>query len=458
MADSKFKNVSDLRDVLLVTDDKPKTPAQQVMLATQNNFPCDSCSKEFPKLNARAVHMKKSHNIDTIKYTPGPVNRNPWIYCKQCPTKKKTEKEIEIHVTMMHKHVKRSLSEMKKGQIQRVESTKLSPPQKKTKGKLMNPQTTTKVEHSKSKIDKLVKSNESLNRLLILREEQIQQQANQLSNMKDNLNNAKQVVSDSNVDMLEKDIDAEKNKEYIDVMETKVLKLENKIKELKETHEKRMSNLEKEALEVDKENKEYKDKVMKAETELNNQRRRMQLWEEENSKLAEETKYFKKENEEASKYIREINEINQHSIQVLNNKIATQEQVIFSMNKELEKYTIPRYTPTAKIVTPPVAAGLVQHQVAQEQQVASQEQVTSNQVVPQQVGPQKVTPQQVAPPQVDECVRNIRCEGDCEHVTCQMETGDTEPETEVETEGEELQQGSREPQEQEEGQGHEEGH
>ena len=57
---------------------------------------------------------------------------------------------------------------------------------------------------------------------------------------------------------------------------------------------------------------------------------------------------------------------------------------------------------------------------------------------------------------MDECVRNIRCEGDCEHVTCQVEIGDTEPETDVETEGEELQQGSRELQEQEEGQEHEE--
>ena len=238
MIEVNSKNVSQLGDVPLVVNNDPKAPAYQVLLAKKMPFPCDLCNKEFPKPQSRALHMKNSHKIDTLKYTPAPAKNKPWIYCKQCPTKKKTEEEIENHTVMMHHHVKRSLSEMKRGQIQRVESTKLSPPQKKTKRKLMNPKTSTKLDNSEFRKLNIVKTNESLNRLLILREEQIQNQANQISNMKDTLNNAKQVVNDNNVDMLEKDIHADERKEYIDVMETKIKQQENQIKELKETHKK----------------------------------------------------------------------------------------------------------------------------------------------------------------------------------------------------------------------------
>ena len=289
--------------VVVVVDSDPKIHAHQTLLATKMPFPCDLCNKEFPKLQSRDLHMKKSHNIDNIEYTPAPVKNKTWIYCKQCPTKKKTDNKIKNHTIMMHKHIKRSLSEMKRGQIQRVESTKLSPPQKKTRGKLTNPKTSTNLANSEIRKLSLVKMNESLNRLLILREEQIQNQANQISNMKDNLNNAKQVVNDNNVDMLEKDMYEDERKEYINVLETKVEQLEQQIQDLNKTHAKRMSNLETEALEVDKENKGHKETVIKAETEINNQRRRMQLMEEENVKLFEETKYFKKENEEASKHL-----------------------------------------------------------------------------------------------------------------------------------------------------------
>ena len=106
-----------------------------------------------------------------------------------------------------------------------------------------------------------MKTNESLNRLLILREEQIQNQANQISNMKDNLNNAKQVVNNNNVDILEKDINADERKEYIKVIETKIEQLEQQIKDLKETHAKRMSNLETEALEINKINNGHKERL-----------------------------------------------------------------------------------------------------------------------------------------------------------------------------------------------------
>ena len=74
--------------------------------------------------------------------------------------------------------MKRNLSEMKKGQIQRVESVILSPPQKKPKQKLlnsdnlsqmqkklkktfMNSETNTELDDSEYRINNLVKNNES---------------------------------------------------------------------------------------------------------------------------------------------------------------------------------------------------------------------------------------------------------------------------------------------------------
>ena len=147
MTEPNLKNVTQLRDVPLVPEDEPKLLASQVQLATTKIFPCESCDKEFTNLQARALHMKNSHKIDTLKYTPAPVKNKPWIYCKKCPTKKKTEEEIKSHTIMMHQHIKRSLSEMKRGQIQRVESAKLSPPQKKPKGKPIHPKTNTKMDN-----------------------------------------------------------------------------------------------------------------------------------------------------------------------------------------------------------------------------------------------------------------------------------------------------------------------
>jgi hypothetical protein len=135
-------------NVPLVPSNDEKIPAHSIILATssiiknqittQEIFPCDLCSKEFPKEKARDVHKKKTHKVDNIKYTPAPVNHKSWFYCNQCSNKRKTEEEIEIHVNRIHKHMKRNLSEMKRGQIQRVGSVTSSPPQKTLKKKLMN--------------------------------------------------------------------------------------------------------------------------------------------------------------------------------------------------------------------------------------------------------------------------------------------------------------------------------
>ena len=321
-------SAKEMGDVTLTFKDDGKIPAHSIILSM---LPCDLCSKTFPKEKARDIHKKKTHNIDNIEYTPGPVTHKSWFYCKQCPIKRNTEKEIEIHTNRMHKHIKRNLSEMKKGQIQRAGSVNLSPPQKKPKQKLLNSvnlsqmqkkqkkklinsETNTELDDSEYRMNNLVKKNESLNILLINREEQIQKQANQISDMKSSINNTKEVINDTNVEMLKKDIYVEERNDYIRVMETKVEELN---------------------------------------TIINNQKRRMELVEDESRKLAEESKFFKKENEVASKHLIDMDKVNQERLQQLKNTIEKQVYMITVMTKELDKYTIPKDTQRAQIVTPP---------------------------------------------------------------------------------------------------------
>ena len=110
----------------------------------------------------------------------------------------------------------------------------------------------------------------------------------------------------------------------------------------------------------------------------------MQLMEDENVKLFEDTKYFKKENKEASKHLREMDGINQQKIQDLTNQIVSKDKVISSLKKELRKYTIPKYTPTADIVTPgggpSATVGAASHQVLQQE--ALQQQLAPQEVAP----------------------------------------------------------------------------
>ena len=137
-----------------------------------------------------------------------------------------------------------------------------------------------------------------MNSLIIIREDQIQKQSNQISYMENLVNNAKEVANDTNVDMLEKDMHAEERKEYIGVMETKVEELNGTI---------------------------------------NNKKRRMELCEAESRKLAEENKFFKKENEVAAKHLIDMDKVNQDRLQQLKNTIEKQVDMISAMTKELDK-------------------------------------------------------------------------------------------------------------------------
>ena len=63
------------------------------------------------------------------------------------------------------------------------------------------------------------------------------------------------------------------------------------------------------------------------------QKRRMELCEEESRKLAEESNYFKKENEVAAKHLIDMDKVNQDRLKQLRNTIEKQVDKISAMAK-----------------------------------------------------------------------------------------------------------------------------
>ena len=271
------------------------------------------------EVGANLLTQKKEDSIEDIKETENQKNENTEIKlkikleagtemfdCEFCDKSFLTDRGLVVHSSRMHKENWRSkdkISHNLEFNIERKDSMTRSPPAKKSKDKSTNvvevEQMTlhknaeelavpmnTDFDDSECRINNLVKKNESLNSLLITREDQIQKQANQISYMKNSITKAKEVVNDANVDMLERDIHTEERKEYIAVLETKVEEL-------------------------------------------------------------------KKENEVASKHLIDMDKVNQDRLQQLKNTIEKQVEVISNMTKELDKYTTPKNTPTAKIVAPP---------------------------------------------------------------------------------------------------------
>ena len=169
-----------------------------------------------------------------------------------------------------HKRIKRTLSEMKRGPIQRTISIVKSPPKKKTKEKHIK----INAEGNNSEHNQVSeKVRHSMNALLVQREEQIQHQANEIAEMKEALA-TKKYVEETSVEM--KEVDGEKE-ETMKEMKRKIESLNELIMEQNKTHEHRMSNLENEAIEIAKENKLLTQ-------ELGNQRQ-----------ILEENKYLKEE-------------------------------------------------------------------------------------------------------------------------------------------------------------------
>ena len=88
----------------------------------EKKFPCDRCKKVFLNKQARDLHMNNSHNIKIHQYTPGIAKRKVGHQatrhiCEIYKIKMKTDNEIRNQMTTVHKHPKRTRSELKPEQI-----------------------------------------------------------------------------------------------------------------------------------------------------------------------------------------------------------------------------------------------------------------------------------------------------------------------------------------------------
>ena len=187
--------------------------------------------------------MTRTHNQKVLKDTPVPLKKRVGSSCVLCNIKFKTEGEFRTHMSVTHKRIKRSLSEMKRGPIQRTISMVKSPPKKKPKERHIKLTAETPyTEHNQVK----EKVRQTMNALLVQREEQIQHQAIEIADMKKDLATKKN-VEETSIEM--KEVDGEKE-EIMKEMKRKIESLNELIIEQKKTHEQRMSNLENEALEI----------------------------------------------------------------------------------------------------------------------------------------------------------------------------------------------------------------
>ena len=78
-------------------------------------FPCEKCDKVFEKDLAMKLHMSKSHDLKSIKYTPRVINKkvaniSTKFMCETCKVKKPTENELRTHIQMIHKREKKNFS------------------------------------------------------------------------------------------------------------------------------------------------------------------------------------------------------------------------------------------------------------------------------------------------------------------------------------------------------------
>ena len=146
-----------------------KTEAEDVEM--NEILKCDQCEKIFAKKGQKSLHMRKVHNMKTMQYTPAPrkVGRPAYRFmCELCNEKKKAESELKSHMTIRHARVKRDLTDMRQGTVQRTISLALSPPNKKTKSNQTNK--TTNVEDTVTKDDH-IKNLQTINATLTASEE-----------------------------------------------------------------------------------------------------------------------------------------------------------------------------------------------------------------------------------------------------------------------------------------------
>jgi hypothetical protein len=107
--------MSDLNQTLI---DDPKNEDEQIVTPDkkqnkedETSFPCDKCERIFPKKQARALHLSRTHNIKTINYTPGIVRQNSKkhmeirlsLKCTLCNFISKSKPTLKKHIDIHHK-------------------------------------------------------------------------------------------------------------------------------------------------------------------------------------------------------------------------------------------------------------------------------------------------------------------------------------------------------------------
>ena len=156
------------------------------------------------------------------------------------------------------------------------------------------------------------------------------------------------------------------------------------------------------------------------------QNARMRLMEEENLKLFNEKSYFKNDSEQAFLRSKDLELVFQTTVQDLKQTLQDKEMVIQNMKSDIIKYKEAVQAAHQQTLQAAPEQAL---QAAPQQTLQAPSQQGLQQATPQatQEPPLQETPRIWRPPghppvQVDECVINVRCEGNCEHVTCHKET------------------------------------
>ena len=157
---------------------------------------------------------------------------------------------------------------------------------------------------------------------------------------------------------------------------------------------------------------------------IDNQKRRMLLIEEENLRLFNDKSFFKEDSEKAFQRSKDLELLFQMRVQDLNKIIQDREQEVQSMQFKINEYQTSLQAMTSQealqVVQDTLSQGIQVQGVQGVQGVQVQEIVSQVvQEIPHQEVQEPITPfwRPFENNVVDECIKNMRCEGDCNHMT-----------------------------------------
>ena len=288
----------------------------------------------------------------------------------------------------MHGQAKRGPTQIKQGPLKRTASVALSPPKKKT----------IYLDSNDSLVKGLENKNENLTATVKTKQDLINNQANIIGDLRE-----------------------------------QIYGLEIKIEEKTQENEVSFGHL----IEMDKVNQgrlnDLKKIISKKEMIITN--------------IEQESKYFKSENDKANRDIAKLNNVYQTHVLEMKETGHRQDNEIKMLKDKLVRQGLEKSVTKEKtnVVTEQRAQKEVQQRAmgeageeAQEQARRTPQQELVREEVAQEGASQEVAPQEAPkgvnpgnqiwrppghpPVNVDECVENVRCEGNCEHVKCPTET------------------------------------